>query len=129
MPISKRAQRFHRRTLANRPFTIGLFSRSFADNATSTSITFSDDEVKLAINVPEGSDMKDLYFHFEAPLKDHNWAGFGLGAQMHNSLIFVAYRSADNQGEPTLSPRIGQQHRMPIFTNSVNVSVLSGSEV
>lgn len=48
---------------------------------------------------------------------------------MHDSLIFVVYRSADNQGEPTLSPRLGEQHSMPIFTNQVNTSILHGSTV
>lgn len=79
--------------------------------------------------MPEGSAKTDLYFTFEAPAKDHNWAGFGMGTQMDNSLIFVVYRSADNQGEPTLSTRIGEQHRMPIFTNKVNTSILQGSTV
>lgn len=79
--------------------------------------------------MPEGSEKADLYFTFEAPAKDHNWAGFGMGTQMDNSLIFVVYRSKDNQGEPTLSPRIGNQHQMPIFTNKVNTTILQGSEV
>jgi len=104
---------------------------TYAGNTTipSSSVTFDDNGVKLAVNVPEGSAKTDLYFTFEAPAKDHDWAGFGMGTAMHDSLIFVVYRSADNQGEPTLSPRLGEQHSMPIFTNQVNTSILSESTV
>ncbi|KAK5093029.1 hypothetical protein LTR70_000504 [Exophiala xenobiotica] len=107
-----------------------LLPAAFAENTTipSSSMTFGDD-VKLAVNVPEGSAKTDLYFTFEAPAKDHTWAGFGMGTRMHDSLIFVVYRSADNQGEPTLSPRLGEQHSMPLFTTQVNTSILEGSTV
>ena len=79
--------------------------------------------------MPEGSAKTDLYFTFEAPVKDHSWAGFGMGTRMDNSLIFVVYRSADDQGEPTLSPRIGSQHQTPTYTDKVNTSILQDSTV
>lgn len=117
------------RALANLSLP-ALLPAACAENTTipSSSMTFGDD-VKLAVNVPEGSAKTDLYFTFEAPAKDHTWAGFGMGTRMHDSLIFVVYRSADNQGEPTLSPRLGEQHSMPLFTTQVNTSILQGSTV
>lgn len=48
---------------------------------------------------------------------------------MDNSLMFVVYRSADNQGEPTVSPRLGKNHVMPEWYNDTVVNVLQGSEV
>lgn len=86
-----------------------------------------DDKVTVAVNVPEGPGKTDLYFHFEAPADGHSWAAFGMGRGMDKSLIFVVYASADNQGEPTVSPRIGSGHTPPALTNAVNVSVLEGS--
>lgn len=52
-----------------------------------------------------------------------------MGMVMDNSLMFVVYRSADDQGEPTVSPRIGQNHVMPEWYNNTQVNVLEGSEV
>lgn len=101
---------------------------TLAANVTSSSIAFPNDDVKLAINVPSGDSKQDLYFSFEAPMDHNDWAGFGLGTQMRNSLMFVAYRSADNRSV-TLSTRLGDQHTMPVFTNAVNVSLLDGSSV
>ena len=52
-----------------------------------------------------------------------------MGMIMDNSLMFVIYRSADNQGEPTVSPRVGSGHVMPEWYNGTVVNVLEGSEV
>ena len=43
--------------------------------------------------------------------------------------MFVVYRSADNQGEPTVSTRVGHDHVMPEYYNETIVNVLEGSEV
>lgn len=48
---------------------------------------------------------------------------------MDDSLMFVVYRSADNQGEPTVSPRTTSGHNMPEYYNNTQVNVLEGSEV
>lgn len=94
----------------------------------SSSYANDNDDVKIAINVPEGAQKTDLYFSFEAP-STYNWVGFGMGMVMDNSLMFVVYRSADDQGEPTVSPRVGGPHVMPEWYNATQVNVLEGSEV
>lgn len=48
---------------------------------------------------------------------------------MADSLMFVVYRSADNQGEPTVSPRTTTGHNMPEYYNSTQINVLEASEV
>lgn len=95
-------------------------SSSFVDNK-------GNNNVSLAINVPAGNNNQDLYFHFEAPLNGHQWAGFGIGKGMSSSAIFVAYKSEGNQGEPIVSTRIGFGHAMPQYTTDFNVSVFSSS--
>lgn len=87
-----------------------------------------DDKVVVAVNVPEGAQNTDLYFHFEAPAKNVAWAGFGMGGRMDGTLMFIVYRPSDNSGEPTLSPRIATGHIMPEFTKDVNVTLLAGSD-
>lgn len=86
------------------------------------------DDFSFAINVPEGAGLTDLYFSLQAPAK-HTWAAFGIGMLMQNSLMFVVYRSADDKGEPTVSPRLTKNHDMPEYHNETVVNVLEGSEV
>ncbi|KAK5080387.1 hypothetical protein LTS08_007685 [Lithohypha guttulata] len=109
-----------------------LLTTFAAGNSTNTttiaSSSYTNSDVKIAINVPEGDQKTDLYFNFEAPA-DHKWVGFGIGMTMDDSLMFVVYRSQDNQGEPTVSPRTTNYHNMPEFYNETTVNVLEGSEV
>lgn len=87
------------------------------------------DNISLAINVPSDNNTQDLFFHFEAPSRDHMWAGFGIGSGMSGSMIFVVYRSQNNEGKPIVSTRIGFGHAMPQYTDDVNVTLMAGSTV
>lgn len=83
----------------------------------------------VAVNVPEGPDQQDLFFHFSAPAERHSWVGFGLGDRMAGSLMFIVYRSENNTRNVTVSPRIGSGHSPPNFTVDVGVNVLELSGV
>lgn len=109
----------------------GLFHSTVADSIPSSTYEngSGDNKVVVAVNVPEGAQNTDLYFHFEAPAKNVAWAGFGMGGRMDGSLMFIVYRPSDNSGEPTLSPRIASGHNMPEFTKDVNVTLLAGSDI
>ncbi|KAK5101955.1 hypothetical protein LTS08_004414 [Lithohypha guttulata] len=83
----------------------------------------------VAVNVPEGPDQQDLFFHFSAPAERHSWVGFGLGDRMAGSLMFIIYRSENSTRNVTVSPRIGSGHSPPKFTADVGVNALELSGV
>lgn len=82
----------------------------------------------MAVNVPQDNS-QDLFFHFEAPAGGNSWGAFGMGSQMDGALMFVVYESENSNGPPTVSPRLGSGHSTPAYTSTVNISVLTGSQV
>ena len=82
--------------------------------------------LSISLNVPN-NDSDTLYFHFNGPAAN-SWVAFGLGSRMSDSLIFVAYESADRKNV-TLSPRLASGHIMPEHTDSVQVELLAGSGI
>lgn len=109
----------------------GLLPSALAQNSSSfpyssQSFGSGNNQVLVAVNVPEGNS-QDLFFHFEAPSNGIAWAAFGMGTQMAGSLMFVVYESEG--GNTTVSPRLGTGYIMPQYTDSVNVTVLEGSQV
>jgi hypothetical protein len=84
------------------------------------------DNITVSINVPNDNS-NSLFFHFTAPA-GQEWAAFGLGGQMPNTLMFVTYASQDGNNV-TVSPRIATAHVMPTHVSNVQVSVLNGSGI
>ncbi|RMZ78345.1 hypothetical protein DV738_g3863, partial [Chaetothyriales sp. CBS 135597] len=83
--------------------------------------------VSLAVNVPDNS-TDALFFHFNAPASISSWAAFGFGDQMNDALMFVVYASADGQSV-TVSPRLGNSHNQPQYTDNVTVTLFGGSGI
>lgn len=71
-------------------------------------------------------DNGDLYFHFSGP-SGNSWMAVGIGNEMQDSLMFVAYASSNGTGM-TLSPRIADGHSEPSYTTSKTVELISGGE-
>ncbi|KAH0548563.1 hypothetical protein GP486_007893 [Trichoglossum hirsutum] len=79
----------------------------------------------FSVNVANESN--DLYFRLEGPI-GNSWLAVGAGDQMAGSLIFVVYAAQDN-GNVTLSPRIGTGHVEPSFDEDIDVDLLDGSGI
>lgn len=61
----------------------------------------------------------DLYFHMESPV-GQAWIGVGIGDEMKNSLMFIAY--PDGNGESvTISPRIADGHSEPSYQSDITI--------
>jgi hypothetical protein len=76
----------------------------------------------------------DLYFHIESPV-GNAWAGVGIGNEMKNALMFIAYpgdNGDNNGGSVTISPRIADGHSEPTYQSDItiqkqNVDTVTGS--
>ena len=56
----------------------------------------------------------DIYFHMSGPVT-HSWLGMGIGSEMANSFMIIAYPSA-NGLNTTISTRIATGHNEPTYT-------------
>jgi hypothetical protein len=61
----------------------------------------------------------DLYFHMSGP-KTHCWIGMGIGSEMANSFMIIAYPAA-NGFNTTISTRIGTGHNEPTYTPDFHI--------
>ncbi|KAJ5492611.1 hypothetical protein N7539_001357 [Penicillium diatomitis] len=77
----------------------------------------------FALNIPDGSN--DLYFHLSGPAS-YSWVGVGTGARMENSMMIVAYSSADGKNV-TVSPRLSSGESEPVYSTSIDVTLLDGT--
>lgn len=74
------------------------------------------DEYVFALNAVENG---DIYFHMSGPVA-HCWIGVGIGSEMKDSFMILAYPSADGLNT-TISPRIATGHTEPVFDPSVQI--------
>ncbi|KAJ9637352.1 hypothetical protein H2199_007639 [Coniosporium tulheliwenetii] len=103
-----------------------LASAAYAQVAT----TCPQDGVCFGLNIPENtasSGNGDIFFQISAPTT-YSWVALGQGSGMSGSNIFVIYTSASGNNV-TLSPRLGQGHRMPNYNSAAQVTLLEGSGV
>ncbi|MCJ1306759.1 hypothetical protein MMC25_000402 [Agyrium rufum] len=87
-------------------------------------------DVCYSVNIPSNtasSGSGDIYFQITAP-SSYQWIGFGEGAQMKGSNIFIIYSDADN-GNVTLSPRLGVGEVMPLYNSAAQVALIDGSGI
>ncbi|KAK5123004.1 hypothetical protein LTR85_003570 [Meristemomyces frigidus] len=85
----------------------------------------SDSDFVFALNVDQTSG--DLYMHMSAPA-GNQWMAAGIGSQMKDALMFVAYPSKNGSGM-TLSPRLGSGHTEPSYYDSINCSLIYGDDL
>ncbi|KAF2822888.1 CBD9-like protein [Ophiobolus disseminans] len=100
---------------------------TFAQNNTTVAAStffLSETETQFSINVANDSD--DVFIYSTSPA--YSWVGFGFGAKMENSLMFIMYPSKDGDNV-TISPRIGSKKAEPTFTSAVDLEVLPGTTV
>lgn len=74
------------------------------------------DEYVFALNAVENG---DIYFHMSGPVT-HSWLGVGIGKEMKDSFMLLAYPSADGL-EVTISPRIATGHTEPTYDPSFQI--------
>ncbi|KAK4543294.1 hypothetical protein LTR36_005653 [Oleoguttula mirabilis] len=85
----------------------------------------SDGDFVFALNVEK--DTGDVYMHMSAPA-GNEWMAAGIGSQMKDAVIFVAYPSKNGTGM-TLSPRLGLGHQEPSWYNSISCSPIFADDL
>ena len=79
----------------------------------------------FALNVDKNG--RDIYFHIESPV-GNAWVGVGIGDEMKNALMFIAYPG--NDGETvTISPRIASGHSEPTYQSYISIQKQSGTDL
>ncbi|KAH7112882.1 hypothetical protein B0J11DRAFT_542169 [Dendryphion nanum] len=68
----------------------------------------------------------DVHFYLSSPA--YSWVGFGFGATMAKSLMFIFYPSQDGNNV-TISPRIANGHTEPIFAPNIRLEIQDGTRV
>ena len=76
---------------------LGIFSLT-AVSASTNSTTFIYPQDGVTISFSAAVDAGDVAFRLSAPA-DHDWVAFGIGGQMKNSLIFIAYPTKNGTGK------------------------------
>lgn len=82
----------------------------------------NDAQFVFALNIDQ--EKSDLYLHMSAP-DGNDWMAVGIGSQMKDSLIFVAYPADKGGKNITLSPRIARGHSEPSYTKEVECSLVT----
>lgn len=105
------------------------FSVTADDTSNATSSVFvyngtSGEQFVFALNVEQ--DTGDLYMHMSCPA-GNSWMGVGIGDEMKDSLMFVAYASSNGSGV-TLSPRVATGHSEPSFYDKITCDLVWGDE-
>lgn len=108
--------------------TLLLSTLTLAQSSNNASAVFvyngSDDtEFIFALNADKSTG--DLYFHLSSPA-GNTWVGVGIGSEMKDALMFIAYPSDNEQGV-TISPRIGSGHTEPTSASDISIEKLSGN--
>ncbi|KAK5108156.1 hypothetical protein LTR62_008752 [Meristemomyces frigidus] len=86
---------------------------------------YNDTTFVFALNVDK--ETSDVYIHMSAP-SGNDWMGVGIGAQMKNSLMFVAYASVNGTGM-TLSPRISTGNSEPSYYTGISCSLVYAGDL
>ena len=89
------------------------------DNAKAAYFIFQPDgttEYVFALNAAANG---DVFFHMSGP-KTHSWLGVGIGSEMKNSFMIIAYPSS-NGLNTTISPRLGTGHKEPSYNPSIEI--------
>jgi len=116
-------------------FVLSFFALSFTTEAANSSSSTSasvfvynniqnDQQLVFALNAEQ--DTGDLYIHMSCP-GGNSWMGVGIGSQMKDALIFVAYTSKNGSGV-TLSPRVATGHNEPSYYDKVTCDLVYGDE-
>ena len=78
---------------------LGIFSLTTVSALTnSTTFIYPQDEANITISFSAAADTGDVAFRLSAPA-DHDWVAFGIGGQMKNSLMFIAYPTKNGTGK------------------------------
>jgi len=115
-------------SLLSLSFTIKADDSS-SSNSTSSVFVYTDtqsdhEQFVFALNVEQ--DTGDLYLHMSCPA-GNSWMGVGIGDQMTNALMFVAYASGNGSGV-TLSPRLATGHSEPSYYDKVHCDLVYADE-
>ncbi|EGP87634.1 unnamed protein product [Zymoseptoria tritici ST99CH_3D1] len=89
----------------------------------------SNSDLCYSLNIPEttsSSGTGDIFFQIRAPTT-YSWVALGQGSRMRGANMFVIYASED--GNVTLSPRLGVGNVMPLYNEAAKVELLGGTGI